>query len=321
MWQIWLIASGIFFICEIITVGFLVFWLGVGALIAMLVSFFTSNIIIQMSVFVVSSGLLIFATRPLVNKISKKDVVPTNVYSLIGKKAIVTGASGGIGYALVKGMVEAGIEVAMLDYSESLEQIRDELSALGKVYAFRCDLTDRKNRELIFDQAVEALGGTLAGVQKRGLLIEFKDEDWDFIMEVNINAVFAMTRSAGKYMIPQRSGKIINMASMNSYFGGTNVPPYASSKGAVVQFTKAVANEWSKYGINANAIAPGFIETPMTLDMKENPEVYEYKRGRIPKGRWGKPDDLVGTLLYLCSDASDYVCGVTIPVDGGYLCK
>ena len=225
-----------------------------------------------------------------------------NMFNLKGKKAIVTGASGGIGYALVKGMVEAGIEVAMLDYSESLEQIRDELSALGKVYAFRCDLTDRKNRELIFDQAVEALGGTLdilvnsAGVQKRGLLIEFKDEDWDFVMEVNINAVFAMTR-------------------------GTNVPPYASSKGAVVQFTKAVANEWSKYGINANAIAPGFIETPMTLDMKENPEVYEYKRGRIPKGRWGKPDDLVGTLLYLCSDASDYVCGVTIPVDGGYLCK
>ena len=250
-----------------------------------------------------------------------------NMFNLKGKKAIVTGASGGIGYAIVKGMVEAGIEVAMLDYSESLEQIRDELSALGKVYAFRCDLTDRKNRELIFDQAVEALGGTLdilvnsAGVQKRGLLIEFKDEDWDFVMEVNINAVFAMTRSAGKYMIPQRSGKIINMASMNSYFGGTNVPPYASSKGAVVQFTKAVANEWSKYGINANAIAPGFIETPMTLDMKENPEVYEYKRGRIPKGRWGKPDDLVGTLLYLCSDASDYVCGVTIPVDGGYLCK
>ena len=226
-----------------------------------------------------------------------------NMFNLKGKKAIVTGASGGIGYALVKGMVEAGIEVAMLDYSESLEQIRDELSALGKVYAFRCDLTDRKNRELIFDQAVEALGGTLdilvnsAGVQKRGLLIEFKDEDWDFVMEVNINAVFAMTRSAGKYMIPQRSGKIINMASMNSYFGGTNVPPYASSKGAVVQFTKAVANEWSKYGINANAIAPGFIETPMTLDMKENPEVYEYKRGRIPKGRWGKPDDLVGTCV------------------------
>lgn len=226
-----------------------------------------------------------------------------NMFNLKGKKAIVTGASGGIGYALVKGMVEAGIEVAMLDYSESLEQIRDELSALGKVYAFRCDLTDRKNRELIFDQAVEALGGTLdilvnsAGVQKRGLLIEFKDEDWDFVMEVNINAVFAMTRSAGKYMIPQRSGKIINMASMNSYFGGTNVPPYASSKGAVVQFTKAVANEWSKYGINANAIAPGFIETPMTLDMKENPEVYEYKRGRIPKGRWGKPDDLVRNFI------------------------
>lgn len=250
-----------------------------------------------------------------------------NLFDVQGRKAIITGAVGGIGKALTKGMLEAGIEVVMLDYSPHLADAAKELSVCGKVHALECNLTDRKKREKVFDEAVSLLGGTLdilvnsAGVQKRGLIAEYTDEDWDFVMEVNINAVFAMTRCAGKYMIPQQSGKIINMASMNSYFGGTNVPPYASSKGAVVQFTKATANEWSKYGINVNALAPGFIETPMTADMKENQEVYEYKRDRIPKGRWGKPEDLVGTLLYLCSPASDYVCGVTIPVDGGYLCK
>ncbi|MEG0377840.1 MAG: SDR family oxidoreductase [Eubacterium sp.] len=250
-----------------------------------------------------------------------------DLFNVKGKKAIITGATGGIGQALSQGMLTAGIEVVMLDDSDQLETIKNEFSQFGKVHGLKCDLTNRKTRDQLFDNAVELLGGSLdilvnsAGVQKRGFIEEFKDEDWDFVMEVNLNAVFAMTRCAGKYMLPQKKGKIINMASMNSYFGGTNVSPYASSKGAVVQFTKAIANEWSRYGINANAIAPGFIETPMTADMKEDQKVYEYKRERIPKGRWGKPDDLVGTLLYLCSSASDYVCGVTIPVDGGYLCK
>lgn len=249
------------------------------------------------------------------------------LFDVTGKKAIITGAVGGIGQALTKGMLEAGIEVVMLDYSPRLKEIKLEMEKYGTVHALDCNLTDRNSRDIVFDQAVRMLGGKLdilvnsAGVQKRGFIADYTDEDWDFVMEININAVFAMTRRAGKYMIPQRSGKIINMASMNSYFGGTNVPPYASSKGAVMQFTKAAANEWSKYGINVNALAPGFIETPMTADMKENQEVYEYKRSRIPKGRWGKPEDLVGTLLFLCSAASDYICGVTIPVDGGYLCK
>ncbi|MDO4288448.1 MAG: SDR family oxidoreductase [Eubacterium sp.] len=250
-----------------------------------------------------------------------------DLFNLKGKHAIVTGGTGGIGKALTKGLLEAGVEVAVLDYSSKLDVLKKELSEFGKMHTFQCNLADKTMRCEVFDQAVQALNGNLdilvnsAGVQKRGKILDFKDEDWDFVMEVNINAVFAMTQCAGKYMLPKKKGKIINIASMNSYFGGTNVPPYASSKGAVVQLTKAIANEWSAYGINANAIAPGFIETPMTADMKENKEVYEYKRNRIPKGRWGLPEDLIGTLLYLCSDASDYVCGVTIPVDGGYLCK
>lgn len=250
-----------------------------------------------------------------------------NLFNLKGKKAIITGGTGGIGSALTKGMLEAGIEVTVLDFRQDLDVFVKEFSQYGKLRVFQCDLSDKINRVEIFDRAVATLDGQLdilvnsAGVQKRGKILDFSDEDWNFVMEININAVFAMVRSAGKYMVPQRKGKIINIASMNSYFGGTNVPPYASSKGAVVQLTKAISNEWSQYGINANAIAPGFIETPMTADMKENKEVYENKRSRIPKGRWGIPEDLIGTLLYLCSDASDYVCGVTIPVDGGYLCK
>lgn len=250
-----------------------------------------------------------------------------DLFTITGKKAIVTGAGGGIGGGFTKALLEAGVSVAMLDMDSQMPVLKETFGHYENAIPIACNLLEKDDREKAFEDAVERLGGSLdilvnsAGVQKRGHIEEFTDEMWEFVLEINLNAVFAMTRMAGKYMIPAGRGKIINIASMNSYFGGTNVPAYASSKGAIVQLTKAIANEWSKYGINANAIAPGFIETPMTRDMKENKEVYEYKRGRIPCGRWGTPDDLTGTLLFLCSPASDYVCGVTIPVDGGYLCK
>lgn len=251
----------------------------------------------------------------------------SDLFNISGRKAIVTGALGGIGSEFTRTLLEAGAAVAMLDMESQMPLLNEKFKAYKEAFPVACNLLDKEDRDRAFEEAVRKLGGKLdilvnsAGVQKRGRIEEFTDEMWDFVMEINLNAVFAMTRMAGKYMIPQGSGKIVNIASMNSYFGGTNVPAYASSKGAIVQLTKAVANEWSKYGINANAIAPGFIETAMTQDMKEDKEVYEYKRGRIPYGRWGRPDDLAGTLLFLCSGASDYLCGVTIPVDGGYLCK
>lgn len=251
----------------------------------------------------------------------------SDLFDISGRKAIVTGASGGIGSTFTQTLLDAGASVAMLDMESRIPVLKEKYAGCDNAFPVACNLLDKEDREHAFDEGVKKLGGRLdvlvnsAGVQKRGLIEEFTDEMWNFVMEINLNAVFAMTRMAGKYMITQKYGKIVNIASMNSYFGGTNVPAYASSKGAIVQFTKAVANEWSKYGINANAIAPGFIETSMTQDMKENKEVYEYKRGRIPYGRWGTPKDLAGTLLFLCSQASDYLCGVTIPVDGGYLCK
>lgn len=250
-----------------------------------------------------------------------------DLFTITGRRAIVTGAAGGIGSAFTRALLEAGASVAMLDMDNQMSGLLEAFGSYENAVPVPCNLLEKKDRERAFEEAVSKLGGGLdilinsAGVQRRGQIEEFTDEMWEFVLEINLNAVFAMTRMAGKYMIPAGYGKIINIASMNSYFGGTNVPAYASSKGAVVQLTKAIANEWSKYGINANAIAPGFIETPMTSDMKENKEIYEYKRGRIPYGRWGTPDDLTGTLLFLCSAASDYLCGVTIPVDGGYLCK
>lgn len=249
------------------------------------------------------------------------------LFELKGKKAVVTGAAGGIGQAFVKALLRAGVEVAMLDMDDSLKKVMEIYGSDKRAHFISVDLMDRVNRERAFDQAVNILDGSLdilinsAGVQKRGAIQDFTDEMWDFVMEVNLNAVFSLIRCAGKYMIPQKSGKIINIASMNSYFGGTYAPAYASTKGAIVQLTKAAANEWSKFGINVNAIAPGFIETPMTQDMQKNPETYENKKSRIPMGRWGTPEDLIGTLLFLCAPASDYLCGVTIPVDGGYLCK
>ena len=151
---------------------------------------------------------------------------------------------------------------------------------------------------------MELLGGEInilinnAGIQHRGSILDYPDTIWDQIIELNLNAVFSLCKYAGAYMVPQRSGKIINIVSMNSFFGGTNVPPYAASKGALVQFTKAIANEWGKYGINANAIAPGFMKTEMTMDIQENSDIYEGKLERIPMGRWGEPEDLKGIVLF-----------------------
>lgn len=248
-------------------------------------------------------------------------------FSLKGKKAIVTGGGSGIGFSLAQGLLEAGAEVAIIDVSHNVFQAAKELEKYGRTYGIQGDLLDRDIRKTVFLQAVDALGGNLdillnnAGMQKRGYVLDFAQEDWDRVLELNLNAVFSLCQYAGEYMVAQKHGKIINIASINSFFGGTNVPAYSASKGAVVQLTKAIANEWSQYNINVNCIAPGFIETSLTKDMQENPQVYNGKLSRIPIGRWGTPEDLKGVVQFLASSASDYICGVVIPVDGGYLCK
>lgn len=252
------------------------------------------------------------------------------LFDIAGKKAIVTGGARGLGYSMAKGLHEAGAEVALIATNkERLRQAAEKIGEKGaKVSYVAGDLSKQENIEGIFQEALEKLDGRLdilvnnAGIQYRCKAENFPIEKWNSIIDINLNAVFALSQLAGRVMIPQGRGKIINIASMTSFFGSEMVPAYAASKGGVMQLTKALSNEWMQYGINVNAIAPGYMETVLTADMKEkNPVQYEEVTRRIPAHRWGKGEDLWGTVLFLSSEASDYVSGAIIPVDGGYLGK
>ncbi len=253
-----------------------------------------------------------------------------NLFDITDKKIIFTGASGGLGKGMVEGFLEAGAEVAMIGASTKSVKLAEEYAAKGwKAHGLQCDLSSREAVNEGFNKALELLGGEVdvlvnaAGIQRRHKSEEFPIEDWDQVIEVNLTVPFVLCQLAAKKMIEQgRGGKIINFASMLSFFGGFTVPAYAASKGGIAQMTKAFCNEWAKYGINVNAIAPGYMDTPMNTALTDpsNPRFKEIT-DRIPAGRWGTPDDVKGIGIFLASAASDYVNGAIIPCDGGYLVK
>lgn len=250
-------------------------------------------------------------------------------FSLKGKKAIVTGGTRGLGYGMAEGLLEAGCEVAIVGSSNKTMSTAVAFVEQGyKCHGVKADLRNKQDNYRVFDECLAALDGdldilvTAAGIQRRHIAVDFPIEDWDEIMSINIRSVFIMCQLAGKKMLKQNSGRIINIASMTSFFGSEMIPAYAASKGAVSQLTKALSNEWSSKGVNVNAIAPGYMETKLTADMKvKNPKQYEEITGRIPKHRWGQAEDLKGLTVFLSSEASSYITGAIIPVDGGYLGK
>lgn len=250
------------------------------------------------------------------------------MFDLTGKKAMITGGNRGLGRGMAQALCEAGAEVVILSSSESAITAGEELSALGyRAHGLRCDLGDREMLPAVFEKAVALLGGRLdilvnnAGVQRRHPCEDFPLEDWDTVIHINLNSVFQTCQLAGRVMLAQGKGKIINVASMLSFFGGFTVPAYAASKGGVAQLTKALSNEWAGKGINVNAIAPGYMATEMNTRLLEDEKRNAEITARIPKGRWGVPDDMKGITVFLASDASDYVSGAVIPIDGGYLAK
>lgn len=248
-----------------------------------------------------------------------------NLFDLTGKRAIVTGACQGLGQHMAIGLAEAGARVCIIDLNGETSAIAESMCRDGMEFVgISADLTNREDLARGFWEAVEKLGGldiliNNAGMQVRGNAEEIELSRWDKLVELNITAVFEMSQLAARHMIPQGSGKIINVASMLSFFGGYVCSPYAASKGAVAQLTKAFSNEWAGKGINVNAIAPGYMDTPLNTAIINDPVRNHEITLRIPAHRWGLPEELKGTVIYLASSASDYVSGAIIPIDGGYL--
>lgn len=249
-------------------------------------------------------------------------------FGLHGKVAVVTGASRGLGQGIAMALGEAGATVIAIGSSpKSVESTLQKLKEQGVACAgYGCDQSDTaaiistvdeiiKNHERI-DILVNN-----AGTIKRSPAHEFSDEDWNEVINVNLNGVFTFCREAGKQMLKQGCGKIINIASLLSFSGGITVPAYAASKGGVAQLTKALANEWANKNIQVNAIAPGYFETDNTFNIRQDKERYESISARIPADQWGKPDDLAGAAIFLSSRASSYVNGHVLLVDGGWMAR
>jgi 2-deoxy-D-gluconate 3-dehydrogenase len=250
----------------------------------------------------------------------------TKLFDLSGKKALVTGGSRGLGRAMAQAMLEFGAETAIIGSSARVSTTAAELSqATGRrAIPIQADLGDRAQLQRAFDESLSQLG-TLDilivshGVQRRAPAEEFPLETWDFVLEVNLTSMFLLNQLAGRVMLAKGKGKIINIASLLSFSGGVTVPAYAAAKGGVARLTMALSNEWARRGVNVNAIAPGYMHTEMNEALINNPTRNQQILDRIPAGRWGLPEDMQGAAVFLASSASDYVNGVTIPVDGGWM--
>ncbi|MGW3856243.1 SDR family NAD(P)-dependent oxidoreductase [Micromonospora arida] len=250
----------------------------------------------------------------------------TALFDLSGQTAVVTGARRGIGLAMAEALALAGADIVGVSAQLEAEgsEVERRVRATGRRFtALRADLGDRAAvhrlaRDIIALGPVDILvnnGGTIA----RTPAAEHPDEMWDHVIEVNLSSQFILSREIGRTMVERGRGKIIFTASLLSFQGGITVPGYAASKSGVAGLTKALANEWAARGVNVNAIAPGYIATDNTQALRDDPDRNEAILGRIPAGRWGRAEDLGGATVFLASTASDYVNGVVLPVDGGWL--
>ncbi|MDP9603037.1 UNVERIFIED_ORG: gluconate 5-dehydrogenase [Variovorax paradoxus] len=248
----------------------------------------------------------------------------TQLFSLAGKTALVTGSSRGLGFAIAQGLAAAGarlvlngVDAARLEASASA--LRDEGYTVD-AHAF--DVCDEAAVVAAFDKldaagvAVDILVNN-AGVQYRKPMVELATEDWRRVIETNLTSAFVVGREAAKRMIPRGRGKVINIGSLTSELARATVAPYTVAKGGIKMLTRAMTAEWASHNIQANAIGPGYMLTDMNQALIDNPSFDAWVKGRTPAGRWGKPEELIGTAVFLASDASNYVSGQIIYVDGG----
>ncbi|MGD9587419.1 MAG: 2-dehydro-3-deoxy-D-gluconate 5-dehydrogenase KduD [Pyrinomonadaceae bacterium] len=247
-------------------------------------------------------------------------------FNLEGKVALVTGAATGLGASMAVALAEAGADVAVhCRKPGDAGPVCEAIAAIGRRSVEAAgEMSDKEVPAKVIERVVEEFGRidiliNNAGTIRRAPAVDFSEEDWETVIEVNLSSVFRLSQAAGRHMIGQGSGKIVNIASLLSFQGGITVPAYTASKSAVAGLTKALANEWAKFNINVNAIAPGYFATNNTAalqaDEARNRQILE----RIPAGRWGDPNDLQGAAVFLSSAASDYMNGHVLVVDGGWM--
>lgn len=246
-------------------------------------------------------------------------------FSLKGKVAIITGASRGLGAGMAEAIAEAGADVVVVASSSRLQETVKKIKGSGgRCLGVQADLMDMASIPRIVEATLKEYGRldilvNCAGIIRRAPALEFSEQDWDDVIQVNQKSLFFLCQAAAKEMVKQKRGKIVNIASLLSFQGGIIVPSYTAAKSAVAGLTKALANEWAPLGINVNAIAPGYMATEMTEALQKNADRAPAILARIPCGRWGSPDDMKGAVVFLASDASEYVQGQILAVDGGWL--
>ena len=248
-------------------------------------------------------------------------------FSLKGKSGIVTGAGSGIGKGMATGLVQAGAELVIAGRNlEKLEAAAEEMRQFGgPVIPAQADISKMEDIKGLVDRAVKEFEKidflfNNAGIIRRNPSEDFLEKDWDEVIDINLKGPFFLAQAVARVMISQeRKGKIINTSSLIAVQGGKRVPAYAASKGGLAQVTKSMANDWAKYDILVNAIGPGWVSTELTEPLRQDKERFTEITGRIPLGRWADPEDLAGAAVFLASDASNYITGQTIFVDGGWL--
>lgn len=248
-------------------------------------------------------------------------------FNLSGKVAIVSGCNTGLGQGMALGLAAAGCDIVGVNLSDASETA-EKITALGRRFInLPANLMEQDQITSLVEKAVEAFGKidilvNNAGIIRRQDAIEFSEKDWDDVININLKSVFFFSQAVAKQFIKQQSGgKIINIASMLSFQGGIRVPSYTASKSGVMGITRLMANEWAKYNINVNAIAPGYMATDNTAALRSDESRSKEILDRIPAGRWGLPEDVAGPCVFLASAASDYINGYTIAVDGGWLAR
>jgi len=248
-------------------------------------------------------------------------------FDLSGQVAVVTGARRGIGAGIAVTLAEAGADIVGVSATleESGSAVQKAVEQVGRRFTgYRADFSDRRAVQRLTDD-ITAHHGTVdilvnnAGDIRRSPAVDYTDDDWDHVVQVDLTAQFTLARNLGRHMVARGRGKIIFTASLLSFQGGLNIVAYTAAKSGVAGMTKALANEWAAHGVNVNAVAPGYIETDNTAPLRNDAARFKAISDRIPAGRWGQPADIGGAVVFLASSAADYVHGITLPVDGGWL--